>query len=199
MISFVDPAVLAAVLGRAQPTAPLLVAARVGVEVADLRHARWVALRDASKQVSVAYTAAGLARQPSLAELMRRRYPPHGDPARWGTWGRGMSTTAAHTAGRGQVDPDHSRPSGRGPEATRQHRPSPAHRPPRMSRLAVQVADGRELAVLVDGPWRGRWYWADDLAAMQDASRRYPDGPRPPSSAPTPRPRPGPSTRTSPR
>ncbi len=83
VISFVDPAVLAAVLGRAQPTAPLLVAARVGVEVADLRHARWVALRDASKQVSVAYTAAGLARQPSLAELMRRRYPPHGDPARW--------------------------------------------------------------------------------------------------------------------
>ncbi|WP_226351966.1 hypothetical protein [Pseudonocardia sp. ICBG601] len=83
MISFVDPAVLAAVLGRAQPTAPLLVAARIGVEVADLRHAHWTALRDASKQVSVTYTAAGLARQPSLAELMRRRYPPHGDPTRW--------------------------------------------------------------------------------------------------------------------
>ncbi|WP_226353031.1 hypothetical protein [Pseudonocardia sp. ICBG601] len=83
VIGHLDPAVLAAVLGRAQPTAPLLVAARVGVEVADLRHAHWVALRDASKQVSVAYTAAGLAQQPSLAELMRRRYPPHGDPTRW--------------------------------------------------------------------------------------------------------------------
>ncbi|WP_226363365.1 hypothetical protein [Pseudonocardia sp. ICBG1142] len=83
VISFVDPAVLAAVLGRAQPSAPLLVAARVGVEVADLRHAHWTALRDASKQVSAAYRAAGLARQPSLAELMRRRYPPHGDPADW--------------------------------------------------------------------------------------------------------------------
>ncbi|WP_226363375.1 hypothetical protein [Pseudonocardia sp. ICBG1142] len=41
--------------------------------------------------------------------------------------------------------------------------------------MAVQVADGRELAVLVDGPWRGRWYWADDLTAIQHASRRYPD------------------------
>ncbi|WP_226358805.1 hypothetical protein, partial [Pseudonocardia sp. ICBG601] len=38
------------------------------------------------------------------------------------------------------------------------------------------VADRRELAVLVDGPWRGRWYWADQLTDMQTASRRYPDG-----------------------
>ncbi|WP_226358778.1 hypothetical protein [Pseudonocardia sp. ICBG601] len=87
-----------------------------------------------------------------------------------------MSTTAAPQLVVGKSTRTTARPSGRGPEATRQHRPSPAHRPPRMSRLAVQVADGRELAVLVDGPWRGRWYWADDLAAMQDASRRYPDG-----------------------
>ncbi|WP_226351891.1 MULTISPECIES: hypothetical protein [unclassified Pseudonocardia] len=85
VIGHLDPAVLAAVLGRAQPTAPLLVAARVGVEVADLRHAHLTALRDASTQVSVAYTAAGLARQPSWAELMRRRYPPHGDPTDWAT------------------------------------------------------------------------------------------------------------------
>ena len=83
VIAFVDPVVLAAVLGRSQPTAPLLVAARVGVEVADLRHAHWIALRDTSKQVSAAYTAAGLAHQPSLTELLRRRYPPNGDVHEW--------------------------------------------------------------------------------------------------------------------
>ncbi|MBN9754985.1 hypothetical protein Ae706Ps2_6559 [Pseudonocardia sp. Ae706_Ps2] len=83
VIAFVDPVVLASVLGRSQPTAPLLVAARVGVEVADLRHAHWIALRDASKAMSAAYAEAGLARQPSLAELMRRRYPPHGDIDEW--------------------------------------------------------------------------------------------------------------------
>ncbi|WP_075334902.1 hypothetical protein [Pseudonocardia sp. Ae717_Ps2] len=83
VIAFVDPTVLAAVLGRSQPTAPLLVAARVGVEVADLRHAHWIALREASKAMSAAYAEAGLARQPSLAELMRRRYPPHGDIDEW--------------------------------------------------------------------------------------------------------------------
>ncbi len=65
-----------------------------------------------------------------------------------------------------------ARPSGRGPEATRQHLPA-THR---LYRMAVQVADGRELAVLVDGPWRGRWYWRADLAAMQTAAARYPDG-----------------------
>ncbi len=83
VIGFVDPVVLAAVLGRAQPSAPLLVAARVGVEVADLRHAHWTALRDASKDISVAYAEAGLARRPSLAELLRRRYPPNGDIDEW--------------------------------------------------------------------------------------------------------------------
>ena len=83
VIAFVDPAVLAAVLGRSQPTAPLLVAARAGVEVADLRHAHWIALRDTSKQISAAYTAAGLAHQPSLTELLRRRYPPNGDVHEW--------------------------------------------------------------------------------------------------------------------
>ncbi|WP_226360913.1 hypothetical protein [Pseudonocardia sp. ICBG1142] len=83
MIGHLDPAVLAAVLGRAQPTAPLLVAARVGVEIADLRHAHATALRDSSHAISIAYTAAGLAHQPSWVELMRRRYPPHGDRSRW--------------------------------------------------------------------------------------------------------------------
>lgn len=35
----------------------------------------------------------------------------------------------------------------------------------------------RELAVLVDGPWAPRWYWRDELEAMQATSRRmgYPD------------------------
>ncbi|WP_075334738.1 hypothetical protein [Pseudonocardia sp. Ae717_Ps2] len=92
VIAFVDPAVLASVLGRSQPTAPLLVAARVGVEVADLRHAHWIALRDASKAMSVAYAEAGLARQPSLTELMRRRYPPNGDIDEW------IHTPTARTA-----------------------------------------------------------------------------------------------------
>ncbi|OLM28342.1 hypothetical protein Ae717Ps2_6544 [Pseudonocardia sp. Ae717_Ps2] len=67
-----------------------------------------------------------------------------------------------------------ARPSGRGPEATRQPRPSAPHRP--SARLAVQVTDGRELAVLIDGPWRGRWYWRADLDAMQAAAHRYPHG-----------------------
>lgn len=35
---------------------------------------------------------------------------------------------------------------------------------------------GRELAVLVGGPWNGFWYWRDDLenaqAAARDARRR---------------------------
>uniref|UniRef100_UPI001CF6C114 hypothetical protein n=1 Tax=Pseudonocardia sp. ICBG1142 TaxID=2846760 RepID=UPI001CF6C114 len=61
VISFLDPAVLAAVLGRAQPTSPLLVAARVGVEVADLRHAHATALRSTPARHLRPYTAAGLA------------------------------------------------------------------------------------------------------------------------------------------
>jgi hypothetical protein len=40
--------------------------------------------------------------------------------------------------------------------------------------LAEQVAADRELIVLVAGPWARRWYWADDLAGMQQAARRYP-------------------------
>jgi hypothetical protein len=37
---------------------------------------------------------------------------------------------------------------------------------------------GRELVVLVDGPWARRCYWRSDLEAMQQASRAmgYPDG-----------------------
>lgn len=37
--------------------------------------------------------------------------------------------------------------------------------------LADQAAT-RELAVLVDGPFRLRWYWRDELEAMQQASIR---------------------------
>ncbi|OLL89401.1 hypothetical protein [Pseudonocardia sp. Ae331_Ps2] len=88
------------------------------------------------------------------------------------------TTTTATTTGEqlvvGKSTRTTARPSGRGPEATRQHRPSPAHRP--TTRLAVQVADGRELAVLVDGPWRGRWYWRADLDAMQTTAHRHPHG-----------------------
>lgn len=44
------------------------------------------------------------------------------------------------------------------------------------ARARAEAASGRELAVLVDGPWMARWYWRDDLEAIQAASRRYPDG-----------------------
>ncbi|WP_075334732.1 hypothetical protein [Pseudonocardia sp. Ae717_Ps2] len=189
VIAFVDPAVLASVLGRSQPTAPLLVAARVGVEVADLRHAHWIALRDASKAMSVAYAEAGLARQPSLTELMRRRYPPNGDiddgsthprPDRRMTaqqhfrWSPPTPESGATPVVVGKSTRTTARPSGRGPEATRQ--PPPLSPTPPSARLAVQVTDGRELAVLIDGPWRGRWYWRADLDAMQAAAHRYPHG-----------------------
>ncbi|WP_226360912.1 hypothetical protein [Pseudonocardia sp. ICBG1142] len=83
-----------------------------------------------------------------------------------------MTTTAGQQLVVGKSTRTTARPQGgRGPEATRQQSPA-AHR---LSRLAAQVAAGRELAVLVDGPWRGRWYWAADLTAMQTASDRYPD------------------------
>lgn len=42
------------------------------------------------------------------------------------------------------------------------------------SRMAEQVAAGRELVVLADGPWAHRWCWADELSDMQRAARRYP-------------------------
>lgn len=35
------------------------------------------------------------------------------------------------------------------------------------SRLAEQVGAGRELVVLADGPWRARWYWADELGGSR--------------------------------
>jgi YspA, cpYpsA-related SLOG family len=44
----------------------------------------------------------------------------------------------------------------------------------RRATLAEQVGAGRELVVLVDGPWRGRWYWATEFAEIQDYARRYP-------------------------
>jgi len=37
--------------------------------------------------------------------------------------------------------------------------------------LARQAAS-RELAVLVDGPRRARWYWRDDLESSATAARR---------------------------
>jgi hypothetical protein len=37
----------------------------------------------------------------------------------------------------------------------------------------VDDAATRKLAVLTDGPWRGRWYWVDDLEATQESARRY--------------------------
>lgn len=43
------------------------------------------------------------------------------------------------------------------------------------SPLARAVAAGRELAALVNGPFRLRWYWRDELEQMQSASRRYAD------------------------
>ena len=36
---------------------------------------------------------------------------------------------------------------------------------------AQQRHEGRELVVVADGPWAQRWYWRDDLEAMQTASR----------------------------
>jgi hypothetical protein len=47
-------------------------------------------------------------------------------------------------------------------------------RPTRRPRIPEQVVAGRELTVLVDGPWARRWYWADDFAGMHQAARRYP-------------------------
>jgi len=36
----------------------------------------------------------------------------------------------------------------------------------------VEQAQARELAVVVDGPHAGRWYWRDELEAMQQSARR---------------------------
>lgn len=82
-VAWLHPTALAAVLGGCQPTAPLLTAARAGVQVADLRHAHWGAVRDTAKQVAGAYRAAGLARRPSLAEIERHRWAPTGHRADW--------------------------------------------------------------------------------------------------------------------
>lgn len=41
--------------------------------------------------------------------------------------------------------------------------------------LVADLNGGRELAVLIGGPWRLRWYWRDELEAMQAAADRYPD------------------------
>ncbi len=50
-------------------------------------------------------------------------------------------------------------------------------RPTGRRRAERTEAADRELAVLVDGPWAPRWYWRDELEAMQATSRRmgYPD------------------------
>jgi hypothetical protein len=52
-----------------------------------------------------------------------------------------------------------------------------AARSGRQRRSLREKAAFRELAVLADGPWAPRWYWRDELEAMQEASRRmgHPD------------------------
>ena len=50
----------------------------------------------------------------------------------------------------------------------------PRNRSRLAEQLARQVAGGRELVVLADGPWAQRWYWGDELAAMQQTARRFP-------------------------
>ena len=35
----------------------------------------------------------------------------------------------------------------------------------------AQQATRRELAALVDGPWAPRWYWREDLEAIQASTR----------------------------
>jgi len=65
-------------------------------------------------------------------------------------------------------------------------------RPGRRSALAEQVTAGAELVVLIDGPWAGRWYWAEDLVAMQHAARRYQPNHRPGSCRATSPPTGGP-------
>jgi hypothetical protein len=47
---------------------------------------------------------------------------------------------------------------------------------PRRGRSLRQLATGRELAVLADGPWLPAWYWRNELEAAQAAAQRYPDG-----------------------
>ena len=42
---------------------------------------------------------------------------------------------------------------------------------PRRETLAEQVARRGELAALVDGPWRGCWYWRRELEAQIRAAR----------------------------
>jgi hypothetical protein len=41
----------------------------------------------------------------------------------------------------------------------------------------LTIDHSRELAVLVDGPWKHHWYYRDELEAMQEGSRamNYPD------------------------
>lgn len=48
----------------------------------------------------------------------------------------------------------------------------PRNRSRLADQLARQVAGGRELVVLADGPWAQRWYWA--FTAMQQTARRFP-------------------------
>jgi hypothetical protein len=49
----------------------------------------------------------------------------------------------------------------------------PGRRRPRSGEEGITGAlTGRELAVLVNGAWAPRWYWRNELKAMQDPSRR---------------------------
>ncbi|WP_337819473.1 hypothetical protein [Pseudonocardia sp. Ae707_Ps2] len=143
VIAFVDPVVLASVLGRSQPTAPLLVAARVGVEVADLRHAHWIALRDASKAMSAAYAEAGagtaaLPRRVDAAPLPTARRHRRMDPRPGRRMTTPATTTTATTTGEqlvvGKSTRTTARPSGRGPGSDAAAPPltrTPPHNPAR--------------------------------------------------------------------
>ena len=52
-------------------------------------------------------------------------------------------------------------------------RPTGSRRADRAQNARTEtVRSGRELAALVDGPWAPRWYWRDELEAIQEASRR---------------------------
>lgn len=80
----VDPTALAVVLSLAAVTDPLLVAARTGIEVAGLRRERRRAMIEASHDVSAAQDwARAAATSIPHTELLRRRFPPHGDRAAW--------------------------------------------------------------------------------------------------------------------
>lgn len=65
----------------------LVVAARSGLEVGELRHQAAVDDKAAAVAISEAADWRRLAYQPSHAELVRRRFPPDGDREQWTKFG----------------------------------------------------------------------------------------------------------------